>query len=381
MKLIIDCLIYESKKAPGYEQYLHNLLNYFHLHRQELLFDEIILAVRENQIHDFVKYSPIFTVKGFKVKSIVSQLFIQNILKHKLKLKKDDVILFTYGYSSVYKQCKSVLVVHDLLHLHYPQYFIMAKRLQRAIFVPLSLRISDKVIAISSFTKNDILKYFRINPYKVEVIYNDCNFAKFHKESEESTKEVERLKRFISGEANYFLSVSSLSPHKNVILLIKAFIELAKVFRNYNLVFVGNSSKLDSDSREMISKARIENRIFFTGYISNYTLGRLYEHCRAFVLPTKFEGFGLPIAEALYFNVPVIVSNIDICREIAGKCAFYINHEDVNSLIDAMKTIIESRFEKKDTRSIVIEKYSPKSTSGKYIELLNRIASSNVKIF
>jgi len=377
MKLVIDCLIYEFKKAPGYEQYLHNTLDYFYENNLDLIFDEVVLAVRKTQLRSFEKYSTKFTIKGFNIKNIIGQLFVQNVLKQKLKLNKDDVILFTCGYASILKQCKSVVVVFDLLHLHYPEYFIIARRIQRAILVPAALRISDKVIAISSFTRNDILENFTINPIKVDYIYINCNFTKFaliSNDGSETVKELQKFEKFISNKEKYFLSVLSSGPNKNLILLIKAFIEVAKYNNEYYLILVGNSTKMDSLLIELIMNAGIEDRIIYSDYICNYTLGLLYSHCSAFILPTKFEGFGMPIVEALYFNVPVIVTDIEICHEIAGDFAQYIDCDNEKFLAEAMFNIILGNIEIRDTKSMVCEKYSFKNTSGKYIELLNKIA-------
>lgn len=374
MKLVIDCLIYEFNKTQGYEQYLHNLLNYFHKNIQEFVFNEVVLAVRENQVQHFDKYLPLFRVKQFKVQNILSQMYMQNVLKQNLKLTKNDVILFTCGYASLFRQCKSVLVVFDLQYLHYPKNFIIAKRIQKKIFLPAAINLSDKIIAISNFTRNDLLKRFKINNDKVITIYPDCNFAKFDTSVSKSINEMKIFERFILGNDKYFLSVSSLAPNKNVILLIKAFIEVTRHYSNYYLILVGSYSKIDPITRELIKNEGIKDKVIFTDYISNYTLGKLYEHCSAFVLPTKFEGFGMPIAEALYFNVPVIVTDNEICREIAGEDAIYIDCENPQILINSMNKVILGSIKKRDTKNIALEKYSLENTSGKYIELLNKVA-------
>ena len=370
MKLIIDCLIYEFKKAPGYESYITNILDHILANRKKLLFKEIIVAVRESQMIYFEKYADKFTIKGFKIKNIFEQIFFQNTFKRSIGLSKNDVILFTYGYTSAWKQCTSIMVVHDLQHLHYPQYFNNARKIQRAILVPISLKKADKIIAISNYTKKDIINNFNVLEDKIEVIYNDCNFEKFS--IRDGYKESENLISFINGDKSYFLSVSSLLPHKNIKILIKAFIEIVKENTDYYLILVGGSSKLDTESKELIKKAGIESQIVFTNYVSNYILGLLYKKCAAFILPTQFEGFGMPIVEAQYFNALTILSDIEICREIAGDDGLYFDNKDECKLIEIMEEIIAGNIPERYAREKVIKKFSKSNTSEKYIDLLNK---------
>jgi glycosyltransferase involved in cell wall biosynthesis len=370
MKLVIDCLIFEHKKAPGYEHYIINILNYISQNRKKVLYDEVIVAIRESQIDQFQKYSKIFTIKTFRVCNIIDQIYFQNMLKFYLKLKQNDLILFTCGYASIWKQCKSILVVHDLLHLHYPQYFDILRRIQRAILVPISLRKTNKVIAISNFTKNDIIKNFHIANEKINVIYNDCNFDKFMAKNEHDKSGDFEL----YNNRKYFLSVSSLAPHKNIKLLIKVFLEIASKDDSCDLVLVGSSSNLDNVSKELIEKTSLRHRVIFTDYISNYKLGQLYQKCLAFILPTQFEGFGMPIAEALFFNAVTILSDIEICREIAGDNALYFDDEDQLNLY--MKKMITIGITPKITSELVKNKYSENNTSGKYIDLINNIRNT-----
>jgi glycosyltransferase involved in cell wall biosynthesis len=371
MKLVIDCLIYEHKKAPGYESFLFNILDYIFFNREKLSCDEIILVVRENQKQNFQKYSNVFIIREFKITGITKQIFIQNILKFKLDLKQNDVIVFTYGYASIWKQCKSILIAHDLQHLHYPQYFDLARRIQRGLLVPISIRVSDVVIAISKFTKNDILMNFKTKESKIRVIYNDCNFNKFYINNNDDTPG--NLMAFINGEKRYLLSVASPAPHKNTITLIKSFISIAKDNKDYFLVLVSDQSRIYEKLGHVLNDENINGQIVFTNHISDYILGLLYNKCDAFILPTEFEGFGMPIVEALYFNALTILSDIEICREIAGDNALYFDSKNTVKLTEIMLKVISGEITRTATRDIVLEKYSYINTSEKYLNLLNEL--------
>jgi glycosyltransferase involved in cell wall biosynthesis len=311
-----------------------------------------------------VQFSRKITIKGFNIKGKLGQLYIQNSLKRLLKLTKNDVILFTYNYGALFYQGKSILVIHDLLFLRKEYLPNIAMRIQRRIFIPISLKNTTKIIAISEFTKNDILNHYKIKSEKIVIIYNFFNFNKYN----------------IPGEVNiglnqpFILSVSSLAKHKNIIVILKMFNEICAKGLNYILIFVGSFKNIyfeDKKYYESLDES-VKKKIIFLEKISNAYLAYLYKKCLFFVTATVFEGLGMPIVEALYFNSPIVVSDIEVCREITLNKALYFNPFSSRELIQVLEEY-NYNIPRPNIQNKISETFSEKNTTRKYINLINSI--------
>ena len=327
-----------------------------------ILYDKIIIVCDSSQSSEFKHYLSRFDVLGLNASTKLKQLICQNRLRNKLHLKDDDMILFTYNYSSLIKQCKHVLVIHDLLYLRRKLLPVFIMRMQRKLYLPLSIKKADKVIAISEFTRKDILEKFSVKPDKIIKIYNYFNFNKF--------SDVED----ISIDFPFFLCVSSAEPHKNTLTIIKAFEKFCVSNSNVHLVLVGSLNNTKSDARIFFEglDAFVRNRIHILHHISNGKLAYLYKNCMAYISATLFEGLGMPIVEAMYFNAPVVLSDLDVCKEVSSNYGIYFNPKSFGELTFIMLDFIGKKI-KSDTRAMILEKYSSNNTSQKYIDLLNEL--------
>lgn len=358
--LIIDALVYERNKAFGFQEYLFNLLNYFYEHRDCIHFQKIIIVCDENQIQEFTKFKDRFDIVGYKVPNLISRFLVQSLIPFMLKLKKIDVVLNLCNYSSLFKRSKNLLVIHDLLYLRKDLLSNKLMRLQRKFYVPRSIALAENIIAISDFTKDDIQYNFKI-PSKTTIlkIYNHFNFDKFVIYPN-TTNEIYKDK--------YFLSVSSSAFHKNSITVLKAFEKFCLYNNDKKLYIVGQISEINTQKYYEELDPLIKNRIKVFSNISNYELGLLYYGCDAYISATLFEGLGMPIIEAMFFNSQLILSDIEICREITENQAFFF---DPNSYEDLFEIMLNIKKEKKDTKTFVLNKFSSNNTSKKYIEVLN----------
>ena len=154
-RLIIDTLAFEYGKAFGYQEYIFNLLDYFHAHRSKILYEEIWVICLESQKKYFAKYSDSLNIRAFKCCSIYKRLLIQTLIPFILKLKKSDLVLYTANYSSLIKRSPHVLVIHDLLFKRKSLFPYPLMRLQRQLYLPISINYADTIVAISNFTAND----------------------------------------------------------------------------------------------------------------------------------------------------------------------------------------------------------------------------------
>jgi glycosyltransferase involved in cell wall biosynthesis len=314
----------------------------------------------------FEQFSKRFFIKGFSIKSKLRQLYIQNNLKRLLKLTENDVILFTYNYGALFYQSKSVLIIHDLLFLRKEYLSNTAMRIQRRISIPISLKNATVIIAISAFTRNDILRFYKPDQQKIIVVYNFFNFDKYHI-SDNTELDINIKQPFI-------LSISSLVKHKNIIVILKAFNVICKKDSNYILVFVGSFKNMYFSDREYYENLdeSVRRRIIFLDKISNSLLAYLYKNCTVFVSSTLFEGLGMPIVEALYFNAPIVVSDIEVCREVSLNKALYFDPSSSEKLIQILEEY-KYNVPRPNIQSEIIEIFSERNTSQKYINIINSI--------
>lgn len=357
--LIIDALAYERNKAFGFQEYLFNLLDYFYINRDSILFNKIILVCDKKEENDFERFSIRFEIKGFQINNILHRYIIQSIFPFSLRLKSTDVILNLSNYSGLFKRSKNILVIHDLLFLRNNLLKNKFMRLQRHLYVPRSIKLADQIIAISNFTKNDIEKNYMIST-KIPVvkIHNYFNFNKFD------------FPKKLENERPYFLSVSSSSFHKNTITILKSFEKFCLLNNDFLLYLVGGISHIETQKYYNHLPEKVKNRIRIFKNLSNKSLGNLYANCFMFISASFFEGLGMPIVEAMYFNVPLVLSDIEVFREITNNKAIFF---DSNSDDELTKIMLNQSEKIKTSITYDLANFSALNTSRKYIDIINNI--------
>jgi glycosyltransferase involved in cell wall biosynthesis len=195
------------------------------------------------------------------------------------------------------------------------------------------------IITISQSSKKDIIKTYKVDPKKISVCYPGYNEDQFHKINDvESVKKV--LEKFHITK-NYILFIGTVQPRKNLKRLIQAFAKID----NLQLVVVG---KIHGEGRqawkfeeiiELPKKMEIEDRVIFTGFVPNEEMLYLLNGASAFALPSLWEGFGIPVVDAMACGVPVIVSNVSSLPEVAGKAGLYIDPQSVDQIEQAIRVI------------------------------------------
>lgn len=287
---------------------------------------------------------------------------LQTWMPFHLSLNKRDLVLYTANYSSLIKKATNVLVIHDLLFKRKSLFPYKLMRWQRRFYLPLSMMNADRIVAISRFTKTDIKYYYeKLCGNKIVVIYNYFNFKKYSS----VTGNVEKEKCFIS--------VCSNAVHKNTITVLKAFNHYCLVEGTYNLILVGALKKGSVASRyyEQLPDV-IKKRIVIYDKISNALLAELYQKSMAYISASLFEGLGMPIVEAMYFNLPVILSDYPVFHEVSFDKGIYFNPLDEADLMEKMlyiqKNSICVQYEEQ-----LMNSYSEQNTSQRYIDLFNEL--------
>lgn len=360
-RLIIDALAFEYGKSFGYQEYVFNLLDYIYEYRNNIYYEKIFIVCLRQQENYFHRYVDKFIIKSYYCSSVYKRLLIQSYVPFDLKLTKKDLVLYTANYTSLFKKASYILVIHDLLFKRRELFPYKLMRLQRQFYLPISVRLADKIVAISKFTAEDIDYYYKNGGKKINVIYNYFNFKKFP-ELQNITKE------------NYFISVCSAAYHKNTITVLKAFYKYSFKGGEYKLVLVG-ALKKESESYLYYNQMpdMVKEKIIIYDKIDNNLLALLYAQAKAYISASLFEGLGMPIVEAMYFNLPVILSDYPVFHEVSMDKGIYFNPLVTDDLVDKMFFIERNQDYSYNYKDEIMKMYSENNTSRKYIDLFNDI--------
>ncbi len=254
-------------------------------------------------------------------------------------LKKNRIDIF-HGPSfmlPVINSCKSIITVHDLTFIRYPESFTISTKIYYWLFFKRSLKNANMIIADSEATKKDIIKYFNIHPRKIEIIYLGVD-DKFKVIKNKSL--IVNVRKKYKLPESFFLFTGVLSPRKNIEGALRAFSSLKT---KHKFVVVGAKGWLYKSIFDIVEKLKINEKVIFTGYIDADDLHLVYNAAEALVFPSFYEGFGLPILEAMACGCPVITSNISSMPEVAGDAAILVNPRNIEQISVAMKTIVTNR--------------------------------------
>lgn len=236
------------------------------------------------------------------------------------------------------KRTKVVNHIHDVSFVAYPKLIGWKDRLFLSLLIPRSLRRADSIIAPSQFTKDEIVRYYGITESKVTVISNALgeDFLKNNTINEERVREKYALpERFI-------LAVGTLQPRKNIPFLIRAFARVHKRLPDTSLVLVGSRGghHFDTGIDRVLKELDMTSSVYFPGYIEEDDLPVLMRAASVFAFPSLYEGFGIPLLEAMSQDVPVASSDIPCLREIAGEAALYFDPTSLASCEEKLYTLL-----------------------------------------
>lgn len=221
---------------------------------------------------------------------------------------------------------KTVLTVHDLIFMRFPQYFGMVSRQIYLAKLKYACRIADSIVAISERTKADLIELLQVPAHKIKVVYQGCDAAFKNACTPHQKKAV--LKKFnISGK--YVLSVGTIEERKNLLVLIKA---MARVTGPVQLVVVGRQTAYAEEVKQAIHRYRLTDRMVFLDKVDFADLPALYQAAAVFVYPSRYEGFGIPVLEALNSGTPVIAATGSCLEEAGGPDSLYTNPDDDEDL-------------------------------------------------
>jgi glycosyltransferase involved in cell wall biosynthesis len=255
-----------------------------------------------------------------------------------LKRLKADVFLSPDGFCSLRTNIPQVVVVHDLAYLHYPSFLPAAQQFYYKFYTPHFLRKAKKIITVSAFSKADIVRHFPFTRDKIEVvaISADSRFVP----ATEAIKE--RVKEKYTGGREYFLYVGSIHPRKNLIQLLKAFSSFKKRQQtNMQLVIAGRMAWKNEGFQTALSTFKFRDDVKLTGYLPIEDLVELMGSAYGVINPSLWEGFGLPVLEAMRCGVPVLCSGNSALTETGGDAAIYFDPLNADDITKQMALIFK----------------------------------------
>jgi glycosyltransferase involved in cell wall biosynthesis len=288
-------------------------------------------------------------------------------------LKKDNVDVF-HGLSNeipfgINKSgVKSVVTIHDLIFLRYPELYPAIDRFFYQQKFRYACENADAVVAVSQQSKDDIMEFYKIPSDRIRVIYQDCQSRFFPSDtlSEQVGKEI--LRKY-SLNKSYIICVSSFIERKNQKRLVEAFQQLG--LKDYELVLVGGKSKY---AEEITQNFQQNTKILYG--VPTDDLPALYQGASLCVYPSFFEGFGIPIVEALHSGIPVVAATGSCLEEAGGEGALYANPLDVNDLADKMRQVLTNDSLRNNLvlkGKEHIKQFSAENIAGQLIELYREL--------
>ena len=260
-----------------------------------------------------------------------------------LELRRERVDLFhaPHYVLPALTPCRSVVTIHDCIHLRFPQY--LPSRLgyayaRSALWV--ATHRSARVFTVSEASKRDILEYFDVPEAKVAVIYNaiDERFSE-----EPVADEVLRVKERYQLNDPFILYAGNIKPHKNLERLIEAFHIIRKGELEYvKLLIIGDEISKYAALRRTVHRYKLHKHVRFFGFVPDATLAILYRLARVFVFPSLYEGFGLPPLEAMASGTPVVTSNVSSLPEVVGDAAILVDPYSAQAIADGILKVLRS---------------------------------------
>lgn len=338
MKIGINAIFFAPGSGGGIERYLRNLIR--GLQRIDRENQYVLFTNKENTGtfdlgHNFMEYRLSVSARCRPQKIAWEQM----VLPIHVKKAGLDVLFSPGNIAPLFTPCLSVVVIHDLIPFASPRNFSRTELLLLKTLFKASAYRADKVITVSESSKRQIVTRLNVRSDKVSVIYEACDEIFFDKPATKPTPKDIKVQLGIEGK--FVLYTAATLPHKNMVGLLKAFHEFKTVYNTeHKLVIAG---RLGPDHENLVKTTRqlnMESDVVFRGNVSDSMLPSLYRKASLFVYPSLYEGFGLPVLEAMASGVPVIASNTTSLPEVVGDAGLLIDPYNATALAHGMAKVL-----------------------------------------
>ncbi len=254
---------------------------------------------------------------------------------------KPDVLFMPIQQLPIFRprKMKTVAVVHDLAVHYDPEQFTYKDWLLLHTFSAQAAREADQLICVSQDTANDVAKYYG-RTENVHVVHHGVDHDRFYVPSDEDRAQslVNIQKEFPKLRKPYLLFVGQIQPRKNIVRLVEAFEKIHETNKELQLVIAGGHGWLQQPIFDRVAASSAREAIYMTGSVPNALLAPLYWNAELYILPSLFEGFGMPILEAMASGCPVVTSNVSSMPEVAGGSAVLVDPNEVDSIVSGIQS-------------------------------------------
>jgi glycosyltransferase involved in cell wall biosynthesis len=320
-----------GRHLTGNEVYIRSLLDAFGAHEQDCEFIAYVSAEEAG------RHLP----RGIRARVVAANPFLRLGCDLSMKVRQDRPDLLHVQYTAPLA-CPAPIVVsvHDVSFLEHPEYFTRSRAAQLQYTVRRTVQRAAKILTVSDFSRSAILKVYGDLEEDQVVVVPNAGASKFRPVSRESAAAVVRERFGVAGR--FVLSVGDLQPRKNQIGLIRAFERLVHAFPQlpHTLLLVGKETWFAERVRDAARSSGVEDRIRFTGFVSDSDLLQLYNACDLFVFPSFYEGFGLPALEAMASGRAVTCSNTSALPEVVDGAAILFDPYAVDEMVRAMADLL-----------------------------------------
>lgn len=355
----IDGIEANVEQKVGVSVYTAQLLSYFHSQASKEL--QFVVYLRSAPVANLPEENQFFKYEIVLQKGLWRDLFFPI---HLYLHKKIDVLFCPAHYIPRFCPVPTVVTIHDLAYEFFPNEFKKEDLYKLKNWTRHAVRKARNVIAVSKTTATDLQKVYAVPAEKITTIYN--GYASIENFSDET------LESFGLKPKKYFLYIGTLQPRKNIPTLIQAFAEFHKTHPDIKLVIVGRKGWMYDSIFEEVTRLKLETAIFFTGYVKS--VEKFYTNALAYILPSLYEGFGMPVVEAMHYGCPVILSQTPALDEVSdGACLSFPPHDTI-ALAQKLEKVMEP-----SVRKALIEKgkrrakdFSWKKTAQKTLDILKQ---------
>jgi glycosyltransferase involved in cell wall biosynthesis len=265
------------------------------------------------------------------------------------KKHKVDAFMSPDGFMSLSTEVPTLLVIHDIAWKHFPTQVPWSHRKHYEYYMPRFAQKAKQLATVSEYSKNDLINQLQVAPEKIDVVYDGANASFVPLSLEERVKVEDKY----SNGCPYFLYIGSIHPRKNVLRLLEAFDSFkSKTDTNMKLLLAGRIAWQSTDIAEVLNKMKFRNDVVFLGYTDAIELPKITASAFALTYVSLFEGFGIPILEAMYCDIPSISSNSSSMPEVVGDAGLLADPYSVDSIAEQMLKL----WTEKGLREQLIEK-------------------------
>lgn len=311
-----------------------------------------------------LKKTPINSESYFS-KIIVSYFFWSN------EFKKEKFDLFEFFSLPIFtsNNCKTLMTIHDIRGIH-NQYNFFGKMFYK-FFLNYAVIKAHKIITVSKFMKKDILNFHP--KANIDVIYNGVSIKDFMKLSDKTSDQI--IKK-MNLPTTFILSIGHFEKRKNFPNLIKAFAIVKKKHPNVSLIIIGNDANEKIEIIRIIHSLKLSKSVFLFEGISDLEVRAIYKKAKLFIFPSLYEGFGIPVLESMMLSCPIVLSNIDVFKEITENKIPYFDPYDLNSIANTIDKYLLNSSE----RAIIIKYGQERVRSFDYKKIAQQVKSLYISI-